>query len=86
MMTNRTIRLPDAIAREQKKIFAVVSQTVIKRGKTIRHILIFDDHPATLDLLRSIDVAGRRRSKLVYAVLTIALALAAGLGMFWPLL
>jgi hypothetical protein len=86
MMTNRTIRLPDATAREEKRIFTVVSQTVIKKGKTIRHILVFDNHPASLDLLRSIDVAARRRSKLVYAVPTIALVLAAGLGMFWPLL
>ena len=86
MMTNRTIRLPDATARQQKRFFAIVSQPVTARGKTIRHILIFDDHPASLDLLRSIDVAARRRSRLVYAVLTIVLVLAAGLGIFWPLL
>ena len=85
-MTNRAIGLPDATAREEKRIFAVVSQTVIQRGKTIRHILIFDNQPATLDLLRSIDLTARRRSKLVYAVVTIALVLVAGLGMVWPLL
>jgi hypothetical protein len=86
MMTNRTTRLPDATARGQRRIFVVVSQRVIKRGKTIRHILIFDNHPASLHLLRNIDLTARRRRKLVYALLTVVLVLAAGLGMFWPLL
>ena len=86
MMTNRTIGLPDVTTREQKRIFAVVSQTITVRGKTIRHILIFDNHPASLDLLRSLDLTARRRSKVVYTVLTVVLVLAAGLGIFWPLL
>jgi hypothetical protein len=86
MMTNRTIRLPDATTGEREKVFAVMSQTITVRGKTTRHILIIDDHPASLDLLRSIDVAARQRSKLVYAILTVVLVLAAGLGIFWPLL
>ena len=86
MMTNRTIRLPDATTGGPKKIFAVLSRSVTVRGKTARHILIFDNHPASLDLLRSLDLTARRRSKLVYAVLTVVLVLAAGLGVFWPLL
>jgi hypothetical protein len=86
MMTNRTFRLPDVTTREQKRTFAVVSQTITVRGKTIRHILIFDNHPASLDLLRSLDFTARRRSKVVYIVLTVVLVLAAGLGIFWPLL
>ena len=86
MMTNRTIRLPDATTGEREKVFAVVSQTITVRGKTTRHILIFDNHPASLDLLRSLDLTARRRSKVVYTVLTVVLVLAAGLGIFWPLL
>ena len=85
-MISRTTRLPDATTRDQKRIFAVVSQTINARGKTARHILIFDNHPASLDLLCNIDLAGLRRSKLVYAVLITALVFAAGLGMLWPLL
>jgi hypothetical protein len=83
MMTNRTIRLPDATTGEREKVFAVVSQTITVRGTTTRHILIFDNHPASLDLLRSLDLTARQRSKLVYAVLTVVLVLAAGLGVFW---
>jgi hypothetical protein len=86
MMVNRIARLQNATTRAQKRIFAVVSQTVTVRSKTIRHILIFDDHPASLELLRSIEPTAQRRSKRVYAVLTIASVLAVGLGMFWPLL
>jgi hypothetical protein len=85
-MTNPPIRLPDATIREQKRFFVVVSQSVTVRGKTIRHILIVDNHPASLHLLRSLDLTARRRSKLVYAVLAVVLVLTTGLGMFWPLL
>ena len=86
MMTDRNTRLSDATTREQKRVFAVVSQLVTVRGKTTRHILIFDNHPATLDLLRSIDLTARQGSKLVHLVLTIALVLVVGLGILWPLL
>ena len=85
-MINRTTRLSDATTREQKKVFAVVSQVVTVRGKTTRHILIFDNHPATLELLRSIDLTARRGSKLLHILLTISLVLVVGLGIVWPLL
>ena len=85
-MNIRTDRLPDATTPEQKKIFAVLSRSVTVRGKTIRHVLIFDDHPASVRLLLGSDAAPRRRNEVFYAVLAIALVLAAGLGMFWPLL
>ena len=85
-MMIRTDRLPDATTRGQKRRFAVWSQLVTVSGKTIRHIVIFDNHPASLRLLFSRDLMLRRRNEVFYAVLTIALVLAAGLGMFWPLL
>jgi hypothetical protein len=85
-MINRTTSLPDATTREQKKVFAVVSQLVTVRGKTTRHILIFYDHPATLALLRSIDLAAPRGSKLAHVLLTIAFLLVVSLGILWPLL
>ena len=72
--------------RGEKKIFAVLSRSVTVRGKTIRHVLIFDDHPASLRLLLGSDPAPRRQNEFRYAVLTIVLVLAAGLGMFWSLL
>ena len=75
----RTDRLPDATTRGQKRIFAVVARPVTVSGKTVRHILIFDNHPGSLRLLLSSDLT-RRRNEFLYTMLTIALVLAAGLG------
>ena len=85
-MNIRTDRLPDTTTGGEKKIFAVLSRSVTVRGKTIRDVLIFDDHPASLRLLLGRDPAPRRRNEFLYAVLAIVLVLAAGLGMFWSLL
>ena len=86
MMIARTNRLPDATTLGQKRIFVVASRSVTESEKTIRHIVIFDNHPASLQLLLSSDLTLRRGNEFFYAVLAIALVLAAGLGMFWPLL
>jgi hypothetical protein len=86
MMNIRTDRLPDTTTLGQKKIFAVLSRSVTARGNTIRHVLIFDDHPASVRLLLGSDPAPRRRNEFLYVVLAIVLVLATGLGMFWPLL
>ena len=86
MMMIRTDRLPDATTLGQKRIFVVVSRPVTVSGKTIRHIVIFDNHPASLRLLFSSDLMLRRRNEVFYAVLAIVLVLAAVLGMLWPLL
>jgi hypothetical protein len=84
MMMIRTNRLPDATTRGQRRRFAVRSQLVTVSGKTIRHIVIFDNHPDSLRLLLNSDLIPRQR--FFYAVSTIVLVLAAGLGMFWLLL
>jgi hypothetical protein len=86
MMMIRTDRLPDATLRGQKRRFAVESRLVSVSGKTIRHIVIFDNHPDSLRLLLSSDLIPQRRNEFFYAVLTIVLVLAAVLGMLWPLL
>jgi len=78
--------LSDTTTLGQKRIFVVASRPVIESEKTIRHIVIFDNHPASLRLLFRNDLMLRRRNKLFYAVFTIVLVLAAALGMFWPLL
>ena len=85
-MNIRTDRLPDATTGGPKKIFTVLSRSVTVRGKTIRHILIFDDHPASLRLLLGSDPAPQRRNEFPYVVLAIVLVLATGLWMFCPLL
>jgi len=86
MMMIRNNRLPDATTLGQKRIFVVASRPVTEGEKTIRHIVIFDNHPASLRLLFSSDFKLRRRNKVFYAVLAIASVLAAGVGMLWPLL
>ena len=83
MMTIQTNRLPNATTRGQKRIFVVASRLVTASGKTIRHIVIFDNHPDSLRLLLNSDLIPRPRNEFFYAVLTIVLVLAAGLGMFW---
>jgi len=85
-MKIRTDRLADTTTLGQKRIFVVASRPVTESEKTIRHIVIFDNHPATLRLLFGSDLMLRRRNEVFYAVLAIALVLAAGLGVFWPLL
>lgn len=86
MMMIRTDTLPNATTLGQKRIFAVASRPVTENKRTIRYIVIFDNHPATLRLLFSSDLMLRWRNEVFYAMLAIALVLAAGLGMFWPLL
>ena len=86
MMMIRTDRLLDATTLEEKRIFVIASKPLTTRRKKVRHVLIFDDHPASLRLLSSGDLMLRRGNEVFYAVLAIALVLAAGLGMFWPLL
>ena len=82
----RADRLPDTTTLGQKRIFVVASRPVTESEKTIRRIVIFDNHPASLRLLFNSDLTLRRRNEVFYAVLAIALVLAVGLGMFWPLL
>ena len=84
-MINRIPRLSDATTREQRGPFSVVSQLVTVRGKATRHILIFDDHPATLQLVRSFDLLKRAESKLGQKAFAIALILSTGIGMIWIL-
>ena len=85
MMRIQTDRLPDATTLGQKRIFVVASRPVTESEKTIRRIVIFDNHPASLRLLFNSDLTPGRRSEL-WAVLAILLILAATIGMFWPLL
>jgi hypothetical protein len=84
MMTIQANRLLNATTRGQKRIFVVASRLVTVGGKTIRHIVIFDNHPDSLRLLLNSDLIPRRQNEFFYAVFTIVLVLAAGLGMFWP--
>ena len=94
-MMIRTDRLPDATTLGQKRIFVVVSRPVTVSGKTIRHIVIFDNHPATLRLVRGTDPFNMGRTRVLltpqrasrwYIILGIILVVLVAAGMFWPLL
>ena len=85
-MMIRSDRVPDATTLGRRRIFVVASRPITESEKTIRHIVIFDNHPDSLRLLLNSDLIPRRRNEFFYAALTIVLVLAAGLGMFWPLL
>jgi hypothetical protein len=86
MMTIRTNGMvQSATTRGRKEIFTVESRHATPSGKTIRRIVIFDNHPASLRLL-TFHLTPRRQNELVYAALATLLALAIGLGIFWPLI
>jgi hypothetical protein len=96
----RWIRAPElgtidgSVGPEKRRIFALVSPPIPAgiKGKTIRAILVFDDHPDTLRLLSASDgdldagaaASGRgRRTSIICGTILIAIVVA---GMLWPLL
>jgi len=58
-------------------------RTVDDRGKAIRRILIFDNHPETLRLLQNLDPERARLSKFG-VVLGWVLLIGLVLAIFWP--
>jgi hypothetical protein len=86
--------LRDSTSSGQKRIFAIVSRPVATEieGKTIRRVLIFDNHPDSIRLVLEsgvhLDSDGAaslrgRRTSIVCGSILIAMCLAA---MLWPLL
>ena len=69
----------------RKKVFAMLlyPSTVDDRGKAIRRILIFDDHPETLRLLQNLDLERARINK-SGVVLGCVLIIVLVLSIFWP--
>jgi hypothetical protein len=69
----------------RKKVFAMLlyPRTVDDRGKAIRRILIFDNHPETLRLLQNLDPERARLSKFG-VVLGWVLIIGLVLAIFWP--
>ena len=78
---------PDLLGHRRPRFSLIVSRPFRLRdgAAPIRHVLIFDDHPATLRLLNDIDLAQKRESKLGLVKLS-ALIVLLMLAMFWPLL
>jgi hypothetical protein len=75
------------------RIFAIVTrpQPASSGGKTIRRILIFDNHPKSLRLLYrlrpspDVDLVAARRAGPAHLMFGLLLMLALSIGMFWPL-
>jgi hypothetical protein len=75
------------LGQKRTRVSVIVSQPIrLREGAApIRHVLIFDDHPATIRLLNDVDLAQKRENKLAlvgFSALVVLLMLA----MFWPLL
>ena len=89
-LSSAVLRYP--MVSGQKKIFAIVAPPIPDVGcKTIRRILIFDNHPDSLRLLsrlhvRPDDLAATRRAHPVYLIFALLLMLALSIAMFWPLI
>ncbi len=77
-----------------KKIFAIVAPPLpaSSGGKTIRRILIFDNHPDSLRLVSrlrvrpDVDLVAARRAHPAYLMFALLLMLALSIAMFCPLI
>ena len=75
------------------RIFAIATPPLPagSGGKTIRRILIFDNHPKSLRLLYrlrpspDVDLVAARRAGPAHLMFGLLLMLALSIGMFWPL-
>jgi hypothetical protein len=76
------------------RIFAIVTPPLpaSSGGKTIRRILIFDNHPESLRLLYrqrpspDVDLVAARRAHPVHLMFALLLMLALSIAIFWPLI
>lgn len=89
-LPTRWTRLPDLSTlrvSQRKKFFAVVSPPIRidASRQPIRRVLIFDNHPATLQLLHDADLAERRKTMWQIAM-GVALAAIVVVGIFLSLL
>ncbi len=95
----RVSRIGSSLPRDftgsaRKKIFAIVVPPMpADLGcKTIRRILIFDNHPDSLRLVSrlrvrpDVDLVAARRAHPAYLMFALLLMLALSIAMFWPLI
>ena len=94
------VRMPDlakverSVSTGQRRTFVIVSRPLpgSSPGKAIRHILIFDNHPASLDLVFKRRAAlyhhepGPQRVKGIHIAYVLILAVVLLVAMFWPVL
>jgi len=93
-VSNLGRRLSPWTGSGRKRIFAIVSdqESSSDGGKTALRVLIFDNHPDSLQLVFSggssppIDRSPSHSQKLQYLILLAFLTLSGLTAMFWPLL
>jgi hypothetical protein len=86
--------LGESTDSETNRIFAIVTPPLAASsgGKTIRGILIFDNHPESLRLLYrerpspDVDLVAARRAHPVHLMFALLLMLALSIAIFWPLI
>src|SRR5437868_5653476 len=86
--------LRNSVGSEGRKIFAIVPPPMPADpgGKTIRRILIFDDHPDSLRLVSESNInseaylVGLHHTIRPYIILGLVLSMILLLAMLWPLL
>jgi hypothetical protein len=86
--------LDDSKGSDRKRIFAIVSRPIPMKveGKTMRRILIFDNHPDSLRLVSGlgvrpdVDSARPRYTSHSHVILGLVVVMALVLAMIWPLL
>ena len=86
--------LDDSKSSDKKRIFAIVSRPIPAEvgDKTIRRILIFDNHPDSLRLVSrlrvrpDVDFAAPRYTSHSHVILGLFVVMALVLAMIWPLL
>jgi hypothetical protein len=78
---------PDSLGPKRTRIFVIVSRLVplCENAASIRRVLVFDDHPATIRLLEDVDLALKRKNKLALVGCS-ALIVLLMLAILWPLL
>ena len=95
----RVSRIASSLRRDstgpgRKTIFAIVApqMPVNLGGKTVRCILIFDNHPDSLRLVSrlrvrpDVDLVAPRRAHPAHLMFALLLLLALSIAMFWPLI
>jgi hypothetical protein len=86
--------IPAATSSSPKRIFAIVSRPIptVIEGKTMRRVLIFDNHPDTVQLILQAgvdaaadDFAARREKLISFVCGSILIAMSVG-ALLWALL
>jgi hypothetical protein len=68
---------------KNSRVLGIANKTTADDGKRIRNILIFDNHPASLRLVREVYLEPVRPTLPEYLLVSVLLIVAFLVGMFW---